>query len=292
MQEATPRQTTLIVPYRIETAGDESARRLQTLLTHIPDEIAIIVVDDSASSDLRIATETRVRNRAGATYINAYPGCERIFSVGRSRDIGTEAAATEFVMFHDVDFTGTAITYRKLNSKAFLNALFGGEPKAFACIPVLFLDQIGTALARRFGLNRNQRTTDILRRALERTRRGRLVLASSALLARRSTLLDAGGHSEQFEGHGAEDFELIHRLSLTYPLGERPPDYAYDCGSRAGPLTGFRGYFARYGKAPLAAGTVLYHLWHEKRQTDPRYWELRQENFARLRLLLTRDTTP
>ena len=290
MLAAKTQRTTLIVPYRVQTAGDESAKRLRTLLASIPDEIAVIVVDDSTSPDLRKQTEASVHQRSGATYINAFPGFERTFSVGRSRDVGTEAAKTEFVMFHDVDFMSASRTYTKLNSAAFLDALFADRPNAFACIPVLFLDRIGTALTCSLGLSRNQSTLRLLRHSLELTRRGRLVLGSSAILARRTTLLEAGGHSEQFEGHGAEDFELMHRLSLAYPLAERPTDYAEDCSSRAEPLTGFRSFFARYGEAPLAEGTVLYHLWHEKRQTDARYWDLRRENFARLRFLMRKDT--
>ena len=139
-----------------------------------------------------------------------------------------------------------------LNDDSFLKALFGDNPKAFACIPVLFLGKVATALTyelpHRSG-TRVQIATSVI--FFSKTKRGRLVLGSSAILTRRTTLIDTGGHSEAFEGHGAEDFELLHRLSTDYPLGERPTDYAEDCGSAARPLTGFRAYFAQYGRRPL-----------------------------------------
>ena len=87
------------------------AKRLRRLLAHVPEPVAIIVIDDSPSCALRRQTEALVSARAGARYINAYPGYDRPFSVGRSRDIGSTAAETEFVLFHDVDFIGPPHIY-------------------------------------------------------------------------------------------------------------------------------------------------------------------------------------
>ena len=111
----------------------------------------------------------------------------------------------------------------------------------------------------------------------------RVVLGSSAIAIRREALLDSGGHCGQFSGHGAEDFELMHRLSARYPQGGRPQDYLTDFGSRLAAERGFRAYFARYARAPLAEGLMLAHQWHPPRRADPRYHAARDRNFARLR---------
>ena len=148
---------------------------------------------------------------------------------------------------------------------------------------MVFLGKVATTLVRAAAPLWNTRANGHLRDLFANTNRGRLVLGSSAILTRRTTLIDSGGHSEAFEGHGAEDFELLHRLSTAYPLGERPPDYAEDCGSAARPLTGFRAYFAQYGQAALAEGVFLYHPWHKSRHEDAQYWGLRKDNFARLK---------
>jgi predicted glycosyltransferase involved in capsule biosynthesis len=105
---------------------------------------------------------------------------------------------------------------------------------------------------------------------------------------RRRLLIEAGGHSPRFEGHGAEDFELMHRLAARRPRGALPDEYWRDFGSRDRGRAGFRAYFARYAEGPLAEGLVMAHLWHPQRREDPRYYGRRRENFALLETELRR----
>jgi predicted glycosyltransferase involved in capsule biosynthesis len=109
------------------------------------------------------------------------------------------------------------------------------------------------------------------------------VLASSAIVVHRRTLLAHGGHDPAFTGHGAEDFELMHRLSQSRPRGQRPSDYHVDYGARRADEGGFRAYFARYAEPLRDRGIHLAHAWHPPRREDPRYYEARRRNFALLR---------
>ncbi|NBB81215.1 MAG: hypothetical protein GVY36_17555 [Verrucomicrobia bacterium] len=204
----------------------------------------------------------------------------RPFSVGFLRDVGVANAGDGIVLFHDLDFFAPSAVYRDLD--AALTGSLAGELGAggFLCVPVAFLSRVGTAAARRV----DERRWGALAKPWAR-RLGlmdRFVLASSAMVVDRRVLLAHGGHSIAFTGHGAEDFELMHRLAMARPRGPRPADYHVDYGSRGADRGGFRAYFARYA-APLAAeGLHLAHAWHPRREEDPRYYAEQKRNFARL----------
>jgi len=114
------------------------------------------------------------------------------------------------------------------------------------------------------------------------------VRGSSCIVINRQQLIEMGGHDESFDGHGAEDFELLHRLSVHYPIAARPVDYSVNTGS--GPIKeyrGFRAYFALYGEDCQQGGCVLVHLYHPKRQIRGYYQHRR--NFSKLKILMTSE---
>jgi predicted glycosyltransferase involved in capsule biosynthesis len=101
-------------------------------------------------------------------------------------------------------------------------------------------------------------------------------------------LLSIGGHDESYYGHGAEDFELLHRITEEYPISERPIDYSVNTGS--GPISsyrGFRAYFALYGEPAVNSETILVHLYHPKRKGWGYYKHRR--NFSKLKHLMEKS---
>jgi predicted glycosyltransferase involved in capsule biosynthesis len=98
-----------------------------------------------------------------------------------------------------------------------------------------------------------------------------------------------GGHDERFEGHGAEDFELLHRLSRHYPIRkELPRDYSMNTGS--GPIKeyrGFRAYFSLYGDSCYREGLCLVHLYHPKRKIFGYYKH--RKNFRLLKKIMEQE---
>jgi len=274
--------TTLVVPLRLTRApASRTDQRLARLLRTVPSGCKAIVVDDTASDSAAAATGRTVAGFAPrARYLRHRDTAAAPFSIGRLRDVGAAAAPDGLVLFHDVDFFAPPGIYRRLD--AALAGPLGRELAGggFLCLPVAFLSRLGTVAARRIDERRWSAIASPWARRVGLV--DRLVMASSAMVVDRRVLLAHGGHSTAFTGHGAEDFELMHRLALSYPRGPRPPDYHVDYGARGADRGGFRAYFARYA-APLAAeGLHLAHAWHPRREEDPRYYAEQKRNFARL----------
>jgi predicted glycosyltransferase involved in capsule biosynthesis len=272
---------TAIVPFRAGLDQRRPRRRLARLLNVLPAEVHVVVVDDTADGAARAATAALIHRHPRARHLFHAASVDAPFSIGPLRDAGAMAAGSGFVLFHDVDFLAPRRAYEHLRAHLAWHPMWR-SPEAVACVPVYFLTASGTATFRA--------APGSVWRTLLAHEGGalldRVVFGSSAILTRRDNLLAHGGHDGGFVGHGAEDFELLHRLCGSYPRGPRPADYAHDCGSRAWPPSGFRAYFARYGRPLLDAGVALVHQWHPRRREDPRYYERRQLNFERLRGLL------
>lgn len=266
-----------VIPFRVMPGNTRPLRRLRRVLRQMPEGVTPLVVDDTADAGLRKRVAATVAGVARARHVRHPESAHCTFSIGRLRDVGTAAAPDRFVLFHDVDFTAPPEMYRALAAFVQQPAVLD-DPSNSLCIPVFFLTRKGTRRYRAF-----PRWT--WRRLLRGQGRGgvdRLVRGSSAILAHRETLLAEGGHDPAFTGHGAEDFELLHRLAKRHPRGARPANYHVDHGSRSQRGDGFRAYFARYGQPPLDAGLALVHLWHPKRTDDPRYYNQQRANFALL----------
>lgn len=270
---------TLVVPLRIDHTPRRALRRLAGLLAAAPSEFPVIVVDDTASPARRAETAAIIGRFPHARHLHHAATAQEPFSIGRLRDAGAEAAPDGPVLFHDVDFFAPGAVYRRL-AAYWRDGGLGQTEGAFVCAPVAFLTRLGTRVARA--------APRVFWPSLARpgARRSglvdRVVAGSSAMLMERRTLIEAGGHDPAFRGHGAEDFDLMHRLSLRFPRGPRPPDYALDFGSRNTESRGFRAYFARYGAPLLENGICLAHAWHPPRREDARYYGARGENFALL----------
>jgi len=107
-----------------------------------------------------------------------------------------------------------------------------------------------------------------------------MTYAISAVVANRLHLLAIGGHDKSFVGHGAEDFDLLHRLGSYYRKGPRPKNYYNN--SKKNAITryeGFRAYFSLYGIDIFQRGLIIAHLDHPRR-TDAGY--VGTNNLARI----------
>ena len=280
---------TLVIPLRLGPAPERALARLAGVLAARGPGVGAVIADDTADPSLRAAAQA-VADRHAARRIEVTETAAGPFSIGRLRDLGTEAAPDGWVLFHDIDFSAPAALYPRLCDFAARGRL-AADPAGFACLPVWFLTRAGTAAYRA--------APGRVWSALARGRPGprgvladRLTRGSSAILLRRARLLGLGGHDPAFDGHGAEDFDLLHRLSLAHPLAPRPPDYARDFGSRHVGPQGFRAHFARYAAEAEGEGLVLAHLWHPRRTEDARYYAARARNFARLEARLAADPDP
>ena len=273
-----------IVPIRLTGSISPMLQRLETLLKSTESSIIVNIVDDTPDEIASYHAFKIAKQYRHASFIRNEESSRESFSVGLLRDVGAKETVAEIVIFHDLDFFAPPDVYSKLHSlisEKLSCELFGG---GFLCIAGGFLSRFGTIAAR--GLDERRWGGLVSPWARRLGLVDRLVMASSAIVVDRRVLLAEGGHSSAFTGHGAEDFELMHRLAMARPRGPRPPDYHVDYGSRGAHRGGFRGYFARYA-APLAAeGLHLAHAWHPRREEDPRYYAEQKRNFVRLQAQL------
>lgn len=284
-------RASIIVPLRAQDIEQREIQRLNRLLDTLPSGYESVIVDDGSEPTVRRHIRHIVNQRAerGQAIQGVYLRTRhRRFSLARARNRGAYVANSPVVIFHDVDFLAISDVYHRLLDHIEAVEL-ASRPEHFFCVPVAFLTQDGTQHFLQHFEASSEAWCFRQRHTHPHERMNFLVQGSSCIVTNRARLMAMGGHDEGFKGHGAEDFELLHRLSTLYPIAPRPPEYTRNMGS--GPITeyrGFRAYFALYGEECRQGGCTLVHLWHPKR-TEKGYYRHKQ-NFKRLQELMERDT--
>jgi hypothetical protein len=192
------------------------------------------------------------------------------------------------ILFNDIDFLGAPEMYRQIHAEAMRRDI-AANMFDFFCVPVLFLTEQGTgtwlaktAAGRPFVERADVDWLESADADVQFTAFG-----SSAIVANRHHYLSLGGHDPKFSGHGAEDYDLLHRLASLAPKGPRPNDYFTDFkdnGLRN--YWGFRPFYALHGLDVFARGLHLAHLWHPRRM-EKGYFRPRP-NFRYLRKAMLR----
>jgi predicted glycosyltransferase involved in capsule biosynthesis len=221
----------IIVPIRITWRSKESLIRLERLLQTIPPMYEIVVVDDGSRG--RPAEKMRqLCIRYGCHYDHLATRRET-FSLSRTRNHGAKIAKTAVVIFHDLDFITCTASYKKIADEIVLRDV-KNDPSAFFCLPVAFLTKQGSQayldeyktgeVGGFWGFQKHpNKPSDSVQF---------IVNGSSCIVINREYLLSIGGHDESYIGHGAEDFELLHRMSHDFPIAEKPIDYSVNTKSR------------------------------------------------------------
>lgn len=275
---------TIVVPLRVKKANEESLVRLKRLLKVVPEYYEVLVVDDGSTSVasyeiMTICKEAKIE-------VLSLPTSKKTFSLARSRNAGAIYAKTAVVIFHDVDFYGSENVYGKIAEEIKLRKL-STTPQNFFCIPIAFLTEKGTE--KYFSEYPSENIKWVYHREESNQKWVNFVVeGSSCIVTNRDALIAMGGHDETYYGHGAEDFELLHRLGEKYPIADKPKDYVKNMGSgEVSEYRGFRAYFALYGRKCREDGCVLIHIFHPKRRGWGYYKHRR--NFSKLRKLMLKS---
>lgn len=274
----------MIITVRLSPGVFQSGERLRAICDVIPGDLFDVTIIDYGTAPQYRAPLDELQ-QAGF-HVVRHPSPHATFSIGQARDYGVQKSRHPVVMFHDIDFHAPPEIYRGIHAEAEKRGL-NRLTKDFFCVPVLFLTEEGTRLyhaSAAKGLHLPVAPTlDAIRAAdslLQFPSYG-----SSAMVINRHHYLATGGHDTRFYGHGAEDFELLHRLATLHPKGERPPNYYIDYKYKdIVPYRGFRPYFAKYGLDVLERGLFLVHSWHPVR--DDKDYRRRRKNFALLRKVM------
>lgn len=278
----------IIIPIRVKHQAKEALMRLQRLLSQIPECFEVVVVDDGSALrwQKEVCRLVMAKPNSRYTYL---PTSKQRFSLARARNRGAAESKSEIIIFHDLDFLGTTGTYLQIAD--FIGKKQPLQQQCFFCIPVAFLAESGTknylhhlqsgSIINNWDFYQAEESVGGVKF---------LVQGSSCIVLNRDYFLKVGGHDESYDGHGAEDFELLHRLSLNFPIAKRPADYAVNTGS--GKITeyrGFRAFFALYGEECAKSECILMHLYHPKRKEIGYYQH--ERNFAKLKALMLQDSS-
>lgn len=275
---------TLIIPLRLTAGTHEGEARLARLCATVPRDLFNILISDYGTEE-RFAGPIRAMADAGVEVVR-HPSPGRLFSIGHARDFGAQMAKQPVLLFNDIDFYGTADMYRAIHAEVLRRDLATNRFDYF-CVPVLFLTEAGTrdwferaAAGRALVEPLDLDGLDAAGEQVQFTAFG-----SSAIVVNRHHYLSLGGHDPRFTGHGAEDYDLLHRLVSLAPRGPRPNDYFTDYkdnGVRH--YWGFRPWYALSGLEVFERSLHLVHLWHPRR-TEKGYFRPRA-NFRFLRRVM------
>lgn len=256
----------LIIPIRLTGGTFEGEARLSRICETVPEDLFEILISDYGTSHEHRAPLDALEAR-GIRVVH-HPSPHPLFSIGQARDYGVQMTTAPVVIFNDIDFFGTEAMYRAIHTEVARRRM-AENLFDFFCVPVLFLTEGGTNEwlaaaddAKPFG-------GGVTVEALEAdgARIQSVAYGSSAMVVNRHHYLSLGGHDPRFTGHGAEDYDLLHRLSALAPKGPRPHDYFTDYkDNNVRHYWGFRPFFALYGLDLLASGIHLVHLWHPRRK--------------------------
>lgn len=204
------------------------------------------------------------------------------FAPGIARNLGAEAARGDHLLFYDVDLVSGDDFIPQLERWCAATP----DPNAFLMIPCLYLTRDATRRLTGDSLDLAPYVASYL--AGENHLIDNIAVSTSTVVVARSHFLRLGGNRAEYQGHGCEDFDLLHRLASYFPRGARPGDYYLDQRARfPADYRGFRAYLARYALPHLFGGPVTAHLWHP-RPIVRTYFRQRQRNEALLQLNMRR----
>ncbi|MBW9059762.1 capsular polysaccharide export protein, LipB/KpsS family [Agrobacterium pusense] len=260
---------TAIIPIRLskDSLYDE-VERIDRIATTLPDGYRVIIVDYGTGSE-RAYELVETASRNSAKLVRVETG-DQPFSIGAARDIGTQHAETPLVLYHDIDFLMSVEGYTKVIAECRLRDM-PANAYAFFALPGIYLTQDFTQKyldlhASGDGVFADMLVHDGIMRH-DKSVYEHHTYAISAIVASKYHLLAIGGHDKSFTGHGAEDFELMHRLSSYYQKGPKTRNYYKNTKSNAiTDYEGFRAFYALYGIDVFQRGIAVAHLWHPRRK--------------------------
>lgn len=257
----------LIIPFYMKNMDGYIYTRVCKLIEmSYPDNIEVVFVDSTKSSEISIHIKT-LCEASQIKYIHSnQPGG---YSLGRARNKGAVKASGKFLFFMDIDFIFSDIFWDTLFQKITLELEGSDNYYKFLMLPCLYLNKKTT---QKIGNDKTWKTFEKIRNnALEGdiTYIDKIAVSSSTIVLRRKYFLQLGGFNTTYIGHGREEFDLLHRLSINYPIGKRPNDYNQDKVHHfPANYKGFRRYFVYYALPFLFEPLFLLHLYHSRPQTN------------------------
>lgn len=277
---------TVIIPLRITEGLYQAQERLSRIIENIPSgKFNILIVNYGTPKKFSYIL-SGLKSYSHLKILDFDTGSQ-IFSIGHARDLGVQYAEDNVVLFNDIDFFGNKDMYERIHAEVLardmVNSIYD-----FFCVPVFFLTENGTEDTLSSSHYSECSENSYIHRKIYESHKDFVefpAYGSSAMVVNKHHYLAIGGHSREFYGHGAEDYDVLHRLSSYYSKGPRTADYYNNTKSnRIDNYHGFRAYFALYGIDVFNRGIFFQHLWHPMRSI-PGYHQT-QRNFSLLENLM------
>lgn len=282
---------TAIIPLRLSPEVYQAVERLKRILDTVPAElIDILIIDYGSSAEQKNQLEF-VSSYPNASLYSHQEAENSAFSIGHARDLGAQHAKTAVILFHDIDFICSADMYRRIHTEIINRKIALSHSNDFFCVPVAFLNEAGNTqyYSQISKEEKNEVKIDNYLQNLiitdSKSYCQSLVYGSSAIVVNRYHYLTLGGHHRDFSGHGAEDYDILHRLSYYNPKAPRTSDYYQNLNDS--PLydyKGFRTYFALQGMDVFIKGIFMLHLYHPPRRI--RHYHQSRQNFPLLKRVM------
>ncbi len=281
---------TAIIPLRLSAELYQAIERLTHILNTLPADLIDILIIDYGSPEKELIQLEFVKAYANVTLYSHKEAQNSVFSIGHARDLGAQLAKTAVILFHDIDFICSKTMYHRIHTEMINRKIALSRSNDFFCVPVAFLNETGNAqYYSQISKNKNETQIDNQLQNLIITKSKSycqsLVYGSSAIVVNRYHYLTLGGHHRDFSGHGAEDYDILHRLSYYNPKAPRTSDYYQNLSDS--PLyhyKGFRTYFALHGMDVFMKGIFMLHLYHPPRRI--RHYHQSRHNFPLLKRVM------
>jgi len=284
---------TAVIPLRLSPEVYEATGRLAHIINTIPDDIFDILIVDYGSSEIHRKSLCALEKQSN---VRVYYHAEAVgnrFSIGHARDLGAEHATTPVILFHDIDFICTGNMYRRIHTETINRQIASNRTNDFFCVPMAFLNERGNSAYKQCISTTTDLNTDNQLQHLiisdSKAYCESVVYGSSAIVVNRYHYLSIGGHHRDFSGHGAEDYDILHRLSYYNPKAPRSSDYYSNLrDSSFSEYAGFRSYFALHGMDVFMKGIFMLHLYHPPRPIAD-YRQFRQNLLLLQRVMIKFD---
>lgn len=277
----------IVIPIKVTFSNRFLLERVIKLVNFFSryNNVEIILIDSSRSKRYSKAIKNLSKH---FTVVYQYLDMSSIYSASIARNHGVKIASAEYILFYDADLIVDNSFIPNIMED--IKDLKQREDEIFKIYPCFYLSESKTKIIEKENCQ-NIQSTSILKHYLEGFNDEVLYLAvnTSTILVSKKHFFEIGGYNEVFQGHGYEDFELIHRLYKYNHANKLDRDYLDDYKTPfPARYKGFRQYFAYLALPNLFKNRYTLHLWHP-RPLSKKYYRRRANNFNEFIKIISKD---
>lgn len=276
---------TLCIALRVTNVTDWILPRLELIFRRYEPKPNFLIVDFGSEKKYSSKAEDLcIRNNAIYKYVND----NGQFSPAKARNIAYIESLTELLVFSDIDCLFDYDFFEILFKKANKHKLQINKRRYFS-MPVVHLGEVISKKIE-YDLKKNPKNSlsieyDVHNYEFRSKNLEFIAPYSNIFMIHRDFFDLSGGYSEEFRGHGSEDFEFLVRLAILSGQSPIPEDLTKDV---YGPLTksffeknnqkyiGFRKLLESAAMISEIEGLRTYHLWHQK-PANKGYWTVKND---------------